>query len=97
MNDYSAVIRYASLMFLFLIVYLLMLRPIQKRALAPLKALPLNHVPAQLQPEATTFPESAASIAQRSLILKKQLTDFVLAEPETSTTAVRAWLREDAL
>ena len=33
-NDYSSVIRYAGLLVLFLLVYMLMLRPIQKRALA---------------------------------------------------------------
>jgi hypothetical protein len=29
-------------------------------------------------------------------MLKKQLAEFVRAEPESSTTAVRAWLREEA-
>jgi hypothetical protein len=51
--------------------------------------------PELADPGTGDFPESAASIAQRSLILKKQLTEFVLSEPETSTTAVRAWLREE--
>ena len=33
-NDYASVIRYAGMLVLFLLVYMLMLRPIQKRALA---------------------------------------------------------------
>jgi flagellar biosynthesis/type III secretory pathway M-ring protein FliF/YscJ len=91
------VVRYAGLLFLFLLVYALMVRPLQKRVLAtsnPLLAA--SQIPVQLEPDAASLPESAASVAQRSLILKKQLTEFVQAEPETSTTAVRAWLREEA-
>jgi flagellar biosynthesis/type III secretory pathway M-ring protein FliF/YscJ len=40
--------------------------------------------------------DSQAMLAQRSTTLKKQLTDFVKTEPETSVTAVRAWLQEEA-
>jgi hypothetical protein len=39
--------------------------------------------------------ESPANLVQRNLLLKKQLAEFVKAEPESSTTAVRAWLREE--
>ena len=52
-NDYASVIRYAGMMALFLLVYVLMLRPIQKRALA---ATPQNECsqrpepPLQLKP-----------------------------------------------
>jgi len=97
LTDFSQVVRYAGLLFLFLLVYALMVRPLQKRVLAtsnPLLAA--SQIPVQLEPDAASLPESAASVAQRSLILKKQLTEFVQAEPETSTTAVRAWLREEA-
>jgi hypothetical protein len=30
------------------------------------------------------------------MVIKKELAEFVKAEPESSTTAVRAWLREEA-
>jgi hypothetical protein len=39
--------------------------------------------------------ESVASLTLRNLTLKKQLAEFVRIEPESSTTAVRAWLREE--
>jgi flagellar M-ring protein FliF len=97
LNDYSSVIRYTGLMVLFLLVYMLMVRPIQTRALAastPL--LPAGRASADAELEAGAPTESAASLALRSSMLRKQLAEFVKAEPESSTNAVRAWLREEA-
>jgi flagellar M-ring protein FliF len=98
-NDYAAVIRYAGMMALFLLVYVLMLRPIQKRALA---AAPQNQLLATARASAATeadaaaIGETAANLALRSQTLRRQLAEFVKAEPESSTNAVRAWLREEA-
>lgn len=97
LNDYSSLVRYAGLLVLFILVYLLMIRPIHKRAFAvekPVLTAELAHSHLELENAATT--ESAASLAHRSLVLKKQLADFVRNEPENSTTAVRAWLREES-
>jgi flagellar M-ring protein FliF len=95
-NDYSSVIRYAGMLVLFLLVYLLMLRPIQKRALAaPNPLLANSRVPVMPDAEVGATGESAASLALRSQVLRKQLAEFVKAEPESSTNAVRAWLREE--
>jgi len=97
MNDYSSIIRYAGLSVLFLLVYLLMLRPIQKRALAPQDPLLAASRAAMMgQPEVGAIGESSANLAVRSQALRKQLAEFVKAEPESSTNAVRAWLREEA-
>jgi flagellar M-ring protein FliF len=94
-NDYASVIRYAGLVVLFLLVYMTMVRPIQKRALAaPDPQLAASRPPAIAEAEAAAIAE--ATLAQRSQVLKKQLADFVKAEPESSTNAVRAWLREGA-
>jgi flagellar M-ring protein FliF len=96
-NDYSSIIRYAGLLVLFLLVYLLMLRPIQKRALAaPNPLLAASRTPVLGEAEAVAIGETAASLALRSQVLRKQLAEFVKAEPESSTNAVRAWLREEA-
>jgi flagellar M-ring protein FliF len=95
LHDYSPVIRYAGLLVLFLLVYLLMLRPIQRRALAaPTPLLAATRTSEDADPEAGALDESAASLALRSAVLRKQLAEFVKAEPESSTNAVRAWLRE---
>jgi flagellar M-ring protein FliF len=97
-NDYSSVLRYAGMLTLFLLVYMLAVRPLQKRALAA-------PTPAQLaagrplagdEPELAAVSESQASLAQRSQVLRKQLAEFVKAQPESSTNAVRAWLRDEA-
>jgi flagellar M-ring protein FliF len=100
LNDYSAVFRYAGLVVLFLLVYTLMLRPIQQRALA---ALPPSEAPAAAlaagaaaPPEVEPDAEALAAMALRTQVLKKQLADFVKAEPESSTNAIRVWLREEA-
>jgi flagellar M-ring protein FliF len=96
-NEYSSIIRYAGMAVLFLMIYMLMLRPIQKRALA---ALPPPALAARIaegaDPAALEANEYAVSLAARSQVLRKQLADFVKAEPESSTNAVRAWLREEA-
>jgi flagellar M-ring protein FliF len=96
-NDYAQVLRYAALLVLFLLVYLLMLRPIQKRALAASKPLLANaQVPLLAGTEVKEKSESEeANLAQRAQVLRRQLADFVKAEPESSTNAVRAWLREE--
>jgi flagellar M-ring protein FliF len=95
-NDYSAIIRYAGMAVMFLLVYMLMLRPIQKRALAaPQPPLLGAAVSNSADPNNEAIIENAASLAARSQTLRKQLADFVKAEPESSTNAVRAWLREE--
>jgi flagellar M-ring protein FliF len=98
-NDYAAVIRYAGMLVLFLLVYMLMLRPLQKRALAAAPQntlLATSRASAATEADAAAIGESAANLALRSQALRKQLADFVKAEPESSTNAVRAWLREEA-
>jgi flagellar M-ring protein FliF len=96
-NDYSSIIRYAGLLALFLLVYLLMLRPIQKRALAaPNPLLAASRTTVVGEAGTVSIGETAANLALRSQVLRKQLAEFVKAEPESSTNAVRAWLREEA-
>ena len=96
-DDYSSVFRYAGLVILFLLVYQLAIKPIQKRALAPPDPLLIAQRAVNTpQAEAAAVAETASAMALRSQALKKQLADFVRAEPESSTTAVRAWLREEA-
>jgi flagellar M-ring protein FliF len=100
LNDYSFVVRYAVLLGLFVLVYLLTIRPIQKRILSIPNSLLVSHrVPVQqaaVASEEEPILEPASGLAKRSMLLKKQLAEFVQAEPESSTIAVRAWLREEA-
>ncbi len=96
LSDYAIVVRYGSLLTLFLLGYMLMIRPVQKRALSERlpdpDAMPLLadvHTP-QLPPI------NPGDEALRSGALKDQLVQLVKAEPVNSTKAVQAWLREEA-
>ncbi|MGA3344284.1 MAG: flagellar basal-body MS-ring/collar protein FliF [Terracidiphilus sp.] len=96
LNDYSSLVRYAVLLGLFILVYLLTIRPIQKRILSiPNSLLVASRAPVQVATEGEPALETSNNLARRSVILKKQLAEFVQAEPESSTIAVRAWLREE--
>ena len=75
LTDYATAVRFAVLLILFLLVYLLTIRPVD-----------LELRPAR---------ETQADLAERSALMKKQLTESVKADPERSVTAVRAWLREE--
>jgi len=96
LGPYEAILRYAGIAVLFLLVYLLMIRPIQKRALAsPPKSLADSlMLPVPEAEDTLTLKNALVTSALRAATLKKQLTAFVEAEPENSTTAVRAWLKD---
>jgi len=96
LNDYSSEVRYGVILLLFLIVYLLMIRPLQKRVLAVSNSLPAL-TPSAVAAESGFMPvqDSAAVLAQRSMMLKKQLAESVRSEPESSVAAVRTWLQEE--
>ncbi|MGA2049745.1 MAG: flagellar basal-body MS-ring/collar protein FliF, partial [Terracidiphilus sp.] len=95
-DDYSSVVRYGVLLALFFLVYMLTIRPIQKRVLSGPNPLLAAARAQQAIPEIAPATETQATLAARSSTLKKQLAEFVKAEPDNSTTAVRAWLREEA-
>jgi flagellar M-ring protein FliF len=97
LNDFSSEVRYGVLLLLFLLVYFLMIRPVQKRVLSSPLALTASQEEALIrQNELAPIPDSPAVLAQRTLMLKKQLSEFVRSEPESSVTAVRSWIQEEA-
>ncbi len=99
LNDYSLAVRYGSLLALFLLGYFLMVRPLHKRAFAalPAPALPeAEHIPqiAEAPPLPQLPPVHPGEEALLSGALKERLQEMVKAEPQNSTRAVQAWLRE---
>ena len=100
LKDYSTVVRYGALMVGLALVLLFVVRPMQKRVLAEPEALAatlaLTTAAESPDGEAEVAP-AEGDLALNSLLIKKQLADFVKKEPESSATAVRAWLREEAL
>lgn len=93
---YQTPLRYAGLFLLFGLVYLLMLRPIQKKALANTVEMQIAApmLPSTEVTDTLGNHDLLVASALRTATLKKQLTEFVQSEPENSTTAVRAWLRD---
>jgi len=98
-NDWSSLIRYAVIFVLFLLTYVLLLRPIKKQALSAFSQLP-DRSAAQLKAEmAASVPGSSEvmtlSDAERhSMGMQKQLTEKAKSEPAVTGRLVQAWLRE---
>ena len=104
-SDNSTLVRYAMLLVLFVLAYLLMIRPMQKRVLAEALATP-PELPAPLAVEQNELPEpgAIAALAQnvtedmtQTLALKEEVLQQVKSEPENSARLVQAWLRGDTV
>ena len=95
MSDYSTVVRYAMLMILFVLAYILMIRPVQKKALAGGEVLPKPPpVVPELEP-ALPFPIPMVNAGASTRALKEQLVQQVTSEPVRSARLIQAWLREE--
>jgi len=95
-------IRYGVIFLLFLLTYLLLLRPIKKQVLSAFSQLP-DKSAAQLKAEMAVgeTPVSAEIMAlsdaeRRSLGLQKQLAEKAKNEPAVTGRLVQSWLREGA-
>jgi flagellar M-ring protein FliF len=101
-NDWSSLIRYGVIVVLFLLTYMLLLRPIKKQALSAFSQLP-DKSAAQLKAEVATSEASGSSEVmtlsdadRRSLGLQKQIAEKAKSEPAVAGRLVQAWLREGA-
>jgi flagellar M-ring protein FliF len=111
LEPWSWALRYVALGALFLVVYVLILRPVKKLALAafrerPGKIMQASSLPAgpDSAPGVLGAPEQAgqplaeppgSSDGQRANQLKKMLTDKVKAEPAAASRVVESWVREN--
>jgi flagellar M-ring protein FliF len=95
LSEFSSVIRYVGLAGMFILVYFLVIRPFQKRALAAVPApAPQPAITAPL----TTPPAlevDTLKLAERTRELKSEIADLIKEDPETGAAAVRAWLKEE--
>ena len=94
-NEFSSLIRYAGLAAMFALVYFLVIRPFQKRALAVAPAAPAETALPAPPPAAAALEAQAVNVAERTRALKGEITEFIKQDPETSAAAVRAWLKEE--
>jgi flagellar M-ring protein FliF len=99
-SDYSSLLRPMSLLALFMMAYLFVLRPLQKQALGagvarvpeqPILAAPL--VPEQLALEVKETADSTLRAGQ----LKEQAIAQIKQKPADTARALQAWLREEPL
>jgi len=99
LQPWSWILRYAGLAALFMVVYVLILRPVKKQALAAFRELP-GKLAAEAMPSAAAAgalgPEAAPTSAEgkHATQLKRMLTDKVKAEPAAASRLVETWMRE---
>ena len=94
-SDYSSLLRPVSLLALFMLAYLFVIRPIQKHALSPAQLgsggqAALAGGAAQALP--TASPEMSAL---RAAQLKNQTFELVRQKPVDTARAMQAWMREE--
>jgi flagellar M-ring protein FliF len=104
LEQWSGVLRYAGVFLLFLIVYLLVLRPVRKEVIAAFRALPGQMMKGAKELATPGGAGSAGGVeielpegaeeAKRATTLKKQLVDKVRAEPAAASRLVQSWIRE---
>jgi len=97
-SDFSSVFRPASLLILFLLAYLFVLRPIQKQALKP--GLPSGGTQPALAAGSGSDRLTAGSpepvdATQRATKLKQQAIEITKQKPAVTARAIQTWLREE--
>ena len=103
LTDYSTAVRYAAMLLLFLLVWALMFRPVQKQVMASMKELGAGGAKAPFL-EANARPELGTSSSAEGLTkeadnaaIKRELGELIQAEPASMTRTLQAWLREDTV
>ncbi len=99
--DWSSLVRYAALILLFLLAYLLLLKPMKKQLLTTLRELPATISVKKQSVGGVDLPagQELASLPaeqQRSVSLKKQLLEKVTTEPVATSKLIQAWIHEEA-
>jgi flagellar M-ring protein FliF len=96
-SDYSSLLRPLSLLALFMLAYLFVIRPIQKQALSPAQ-LGAGGQAALAGANAQSLPAGSAQIGGgtlRAAQLKEQTFELVRQKPVDTARAMQAWMREE--
>jgi flagellar M-ring protein FliF len=95
-TDYSSLARPLSLLGLFLLAYLFVLRPIQKQALAPGQPMAQPALPGAPRTDRIgAGPAETIDDTRRAAQLKEQTIELIKQKPANTARAVQAWLREE--
>lgn len=96
-SDYSSILRPVSLLAVFVLAYLFVLRPVQKHVLAP-GQLPITLEPALPAPSGGVTSGGSYELGSgtvRAAQLKEQTVELIRKNPVQTARAVQAWLREE--
>ena len=101
LNNWSSLVRYAALLLLFLLAYLLLLRPMKKQVLTTFRELPARVAQRpQVAGPGGEIASGTEALAlppeQRAVVLKKQLVDKVKGEPAAAGQLIQNWIHEEA-
>jgi flagellar M-ring protein FliF len=102
---WTGVLRYAALLLLFAVVYLLVLQPVKNQVVALLLKAPAPTLlpaaatsggMAQVDGVGATFPTPAepSSDLQAAVSLKNRLVEKVKSDPETASKLIQTWLKQ---
>ena len=94
LSDHSSLVRYGGLLVLFVLAYLLMIKPIQKRMIAGITEMPKQ--PLLPEPDGVLQLPAQSTEASRTFALKEAIVRQVLAEPATGARVVQSWMRGEA-
>ena len=99
-SDYSSILRPGSLLILFLLAYLFVLRPIQKEALRPGQPQITQQPALALPLKSDGFGLPLAEVGdsnKRAGLLKEEAIELIRQKPADTARAVQAWLREETV
>jgi len=94
-SDYSSILRPASLLMLFILAYLFLLRPMQKRVMTAATALPEPVLPPPAQEVLPGSSGQSGHSPARAAQLKQETADLIKQKPLHTARAVQAWIREE--
>jgi flagellar M-ring protein FliF len=97
-TDYSSLVRPMSLLLMFLLAYLFVLRPIQKQALGSGQPYQAAQLAIETAPDAPRLPVPASRAiydTREAAQLKEKTIELIRQKPANTARAVQAWLREE--
>ena len=96
--DYSGVLRPVSLLLLFVLAYLFVLRPVQKQVLVNRELADGSQAALGAGMKAGALGGGSPELgegAQRAALLKEQTIELIKTKPANTARAVQAWMREE--
>jgi flagellar M-ring protein FliF len=98
-SDYSSALRPLSLLALFVLAYLFVIRPVQKHALSPASLPAKTSEPLLAAAHQEALPSGVTNEfgqgAMRAAQLKQETVDLIKQKPMHTARALQAWMREE--